>query len=110
MKLFEIKKFSFDAINPVVLSENSDNIKLSENSSGFDVSIEVEINHSEIVSSLSKKTNVIIDSNLVKFTSRCANNEIVMSVYDYVERNHKNDIIIKNLEKIIDTLNLWILE
>ena len=110
MKLFEIKKFSFDSVNPVILSDNSDNIKLSENSSGFNICIEVEINHSEIISTISKKNNTLIDNNLVKYNAKCANNEIVLSVYDYVERNHKNDIIIKNLEKIIDTLNLWILE
>lgn len=110
MKLFEIKKFSFDSINPVILADNSDNIKLSENSSGFNITIEVEVNHSEIISTLSKKNNIIVDNNLVKFNTKCLNNEIVLSVYDYVERNHKNDMVIKHLEKIIDTLNLWILE
>lgn len=110
MKLFDLRKFSFDAVNPEIVSGATDNINLNEFTSGFNISIDVEINNSEIFQILQKKNNVVVEENVIKYNSICCNNEIVMSIYDYVKRIHSKDDLIRNFEKIIDTLNIWILK
>lgn len=105
MKLFDIKKFNFDADNKSVITSHEMDIPVTD--SAFIVCFEIEINHSEIIQKLESKKNTKIKDNVVSYYNRCANNEIVISVYDFVERNHANDSIIIDLEKIIDVLNVW---
>jgi len=105
MKLFDIKKFNFDADNTAVITSHE--MDISPNDSAFIVSFDVEVNHVEIIKKLEFKKNTKIENNIVSYYNRCANNEIVISVYDYVERNYANDTFVVDLEKIIDVLNVW---
>lgn len=110
MKLFEILKFDYTEYNKQVLVRANDNIDVPKNYSGFTVTIEMVINHSEILHSLKNVKNIVIENNIVKYKCLCDNNEIVMSVYDYCQRNFNIDNFILDFKKIIDTLNMWEIE
>lgn len=110
MKLFEIKKFEFNEYNKQVVSNSNNNINVPEGYSGFKISFDIQINNSEILNKFKNKKNVIIDDNTLKYECLCVNNEIVISVYDFVERKSSNQKFVTDIENIVDTLNLWVLE
>lgn len=110
MKPFEIKRFDFSAYNKQVVSPANNTITVSENFSGFDVYIEIDINNSDVLKSIKNKKNVEVVNNTLTYKSICCNNEIVVSVYDFVERNSIKEQFLLKIDKIIDTLNLWGIE
>ena len=110
MKLFEIKKFDFLEYNKNVVSNCNNNITVPENYSGFNIFFQIEINNSEILNSFRNKKNVEIIDNSLQYNCLCCNNEIVISTYDFVERNSQKEKFVTNISNIIDTLNLWEIE
>jgi hypothetical protein len=110
MKLFEIKKCNFSDYNKNVIATKNNKITVPENYSGFNITFEIDINHSEILNDLRNKKNIEIFENTLTYTALCCNNEIVISVYDFINRNSSNETFATMVKQIIDTLNLWVIE
>lgn len=107
MKLFEILKFDFADYNKKVMAQSNNTINVPENFSGLRIDFEIEVNNSEILTSFRNKKNILIEDNIIKYSATCINNEIVISIYDYTKRNFEKDSFLKDIEKIVEILNMW---
>lgn len=102
-----IKKFKFDAVNPVMDVDSGKRVNFEGDDSYLKVNIELEVDDKTLLQLFEEKEYLTVDGNLVKYHANVTHNEITTSVYCFVERNYEEENITLMMIKLFETLNIW---